>query len=313
MEMFKKRVLPIIVGITLLLIWFYVILPRISNNNSGNDTKDTMSADKEETVLPSISSIFPDMFRALAEKVGSIEFNECAEFLSHYNYPYKKKLGSNYELGTITIDDDNDYSLTCYFCPDKTNGNTLTLLTYSNGNYEVSVKDEYHTSSIIYSTYDVEANPRQNKVSGIDDIILFVNETIPEKQSKYDESVKNNEKIKVSLKVSTSKTNNYYYITVKTNLPDDTIMALNLWKSGNIIATLKATVKNGIAKSDGLSSQVYSLKGNYELYVSTITPNLQPKSVQKTIGSRGEFLSGPYVEKSGGVSNVSKWFNVSFK
>lgn len=281
---------------------FIILLTGCTSIGTTNkkDIKTTNSKTIVATSTPvEIAAIFPDLFSAAAKKVGKDDYNRCISFMDGTKFKYSTKKPTDKDMGEITIQDDNGFSLSMLFMKDNNGHDILTILSYSDNSYEGSVSDVYYNGKIEYNTYDINANPRNVKVSSVRDIISFIENEVPKRKEKYESSTKKNTVINVTLKASYKKESGKTYIIIKTNLPDDTSLSITLKGPNNYQAQSKITIKNGSGKSSGFSDRGSQLKsGKYTVEVTMPIPAVQPKNVIAVIGSNGEYLKGPYVTES---------------
>lgn len=258
--------------------------------------------------------IFADVFVELSEQVGVMSYDECLAYINETTFTYDTVSPSDEEMGQITIDDDNGFKLVIDFYPDDNKNETITLLSYSNGDYEGSVSDNCHMSDVTYGIYDVTAENRNTNVDSLEKVISFINDEVPVKMEAYANSVAENTELEVTLEPSYEIDDGKVYITVNTNLPDNTVLMLSLSDGDTYNGQTKITIQNGTAKSEGFSKQGEPLSGHFTLDISMSLPKLQDDSVVAIIGTQGEFLSGQYVEQSAvsGDNVVSGTFEYDF-
>lgn len=261
-----------------------------SNSETVNSTKQ-MTTSIEESLL------FNDVFAELSTKIGIMTYNDCLSYLDKSGFVYEKTDSTEYDIGNILVTDNNGFKLTISFYPNEDNEQTITLISYSNGDYAGSVQDTYHSKAISYGIYDVTAETRNNEVSSLKEIQDFMFYEVPLKIEKYKESTANNKEIQVTLDPSYKVRNGKVYFTVNTNLPDNTELMLTL-SNETYEGQTKITVVNGVATSEAFSNNGKSLKGNFTLKISMPLPDLQDDSVTAIIGTQGEFLTGEYVKPS---------------
>lgn len=84
---------------------------------------------------------------------------------------------------------------------------------------------------------------------------------------------------------------------ITTNLPDDTELLLTLKNNAGYTGQDKVIIADGKGQSGAFSSKGNSLSGEYTLKVTMGMPSIQKDSVQKVIGSSGEYMTGDLVEK----------------
>lgn len=259
------------------------------------------------------SVVFDNIFVKLAEQVGAMNYTDCISYLDGTEVKYSAVEPDEDVMGTITIEDNNDFSLNIHFFPDDNGVEIISLVSYSDGNFEGSVSDNCHMSAVTYGTYDITATPSNIDVDSLDTVISFIKNDVPQKRSEYENSVAGNEVIDVDLDVSYEISNGQVFFTVATNLPDETVLMLTL-TDGSYRAQTKITIDDGTATSNGFSKEGAQLSGHFTLTVSMSLAMLQPDSVSERIGSQGEFLSGEFVEESstGGGNVVSGDFEFDF-
>jgi len=300
------------------------------NIQAGNTAEPTISSSAESTNAPEaatteiedvisdvpdeITNVFPELFRLAATWVGNNDYDSCLQAVKDTGFEYETTAPSNDDIGKISLEDGNGFVLNMHFYPDNSNHEILTLLSYSDGNYEGSVSDNYHMGSVTFGTYDVNADPKHSDVANVDEIIQFIMVDVPQRKEDYDNSVQGNTELEVTLDVSYEIQNGKVFFIVNTNLPDKTELMLTLSNSVGFRAQTKVTIENGTAKSEGFSNKGEPLSGSFDLAVTMSLPRLQSENVVAVIGSNGEFLTGPYVvESSIGSSNVVEGsFSFSF-
>ena len=84
------------------------------------------------------------------------------------------------------------------------------------------------------------------------------------------------------------------YIYVNTNLPDETLLHFEMYRSGIKVECVSA-VKNGVARSEGLTDNGEKLTGGFILNITMLDGWEQPKSVSDVTGLFGELLSGEHL------------------
>ena len=118
----------------------------------------------------------------------------------------------------------------------------------------------------------------------------------------------------INASVDSSQYEPMFYVT--TNLPQGTELTFTLEGPGGYTGQDTETIsKGGTAISDYFTMQGNPLRsGAYTLTVSMSIARLQPTSVQKVIGAKGEMLQGPLVQvDSFGSGNwVSAEFHYTF-
>lgn len=260
-----------------------------SNTDEATDNKD----------------LFNDVFAELSEQIDKMTFDECLAYFDAASFAYDKTLPSEDDMGQITVNGDEGFKLTVFFYPNDKDEYTVTLLSYSNGDFEGSVSDNFHTSAVTYGIYDVTAETKNTDVPSLKDVMRFINEEVPEKMAEYAKANEGNTELEVILEPSYEISDGKVLFTVNTNLPDNTQLMLTLSDGAAYTAQTKITVKNGAAVSEGFSNKGEQLSGHYSLSVSMSLPKLQDESVIAVIGTKGEFLTGEFVEASAlGDSNV---------
>jgi hypothetical protein len=97
----------------------------------------------------------------------------------------------------------------------------------------------------------------------------------------------------------------------KTNLPDGTELLISVESSSvNFNAQTKSKVEKGEFAVTGIGSNEGMTKGQYQLEVVMPIPTTQSEAVRAIIGSNGENLRGPFVER--GVFGTTVRFSDSF-
>jgi len=100
-----------------------------------------------------------------------------------------------------------------------------------------------------------------------------------------------------------------------TNLPDGTILMLNLANESDYAVQSEVSVRNG-AFSSGTFSNLgeYLDRGTYTLVVTTKDANLQPATVKDLIGENGANLTGEFVKTDAAkkTASISKTFEIDY-
>jgi hypothetical protein len=275
------------------------------------ETEDT---EKEEVVE---KKLFDDIFVELSEQVGEMTYEDCIKYMDNQAITYDTTKPSDEDMGNISVDDkdNNGFKLVIDFYPDDDgNKETMTLLSYSNGDFEGSVSDNFHMNDVTFGIYDVTAEERNIDVDSLEDVISFIKNDVPQKMEEYANSVSDNNEIEVTLEPSYEIINGAISFTIATNLPDDTELMLTLSDGNDYTGQTKVTVKNGVATSEGFSNKGKQLSGHFTLDITMALPKQQDESVIKVIGTQGEFLTGKYVEKdtTGESNTVSGTFEYDF-
>jgi hypothetical protein len=242
-----------------------------------------------------MSTVFPGIFWHMAAEVGACEYEEALKIIDGTGFFYKK--GGSPRMQKIEIPDADGYTLVLWFSP-KDGSSVLSSVNYSDPatlNYEMTVTDEEHASEVKCVIYDKESDPKNTQVSGVEDLIRFFYDEMPLRMEDYREAVRDNEMLDVRLEVSAALVGEETVITVETNLPDETSLAISLYKDGERLTTVGATVSGGTAVTEGIRVDGGPPAGRYQILVIMKWPSLQPKSVLRVIGKNGEFLAGPYV------------------
>lgn len=244
---------------------------------------------------PDMSTLFPGVFNDMAAGVGVYRYDECVKRINDTGFAYKT--GGSISRRKIQFSEVDGYILCLWFVPDNDGQSILTSVHYYdvNINYELDVTDNDHSTNVTYSVYDEESDPTNTAVSGIEELYAFFYEEMPRRRELYREAVKDNEMIDVTLEASAAMINGEVFITVKTNLPNETKLAITVMKSSKRITTTEATVYDGKAVSEAITEDGKPLSGRYLIRVIMKWPSLQPNSVKLVIGKNGEFLTGPYV------------------
>lgn len=108
--------------------------------------------------------------------------------------------------------------------------------------------------------------------------------------------------IQVSVEATKNEDDSF---TISTNLPDDTSLTLSL----SSVGFSRVQVSDGKAISKVFSDKGARLNGEYTLYVTMLSANLQSDAVKAVIGDNGEYLAGELVKES---SNGSKVVDAEF-
>ena len=289
-------------------------------NSASKDNTSNINASEQQTppqntaepeIILSDDGVFDHLFVIFAGEVGKMTYSECVSMLEKEGYTFEKTDPSNIANGQIDVHDDNGFDLQVYFSQDSRNNQTVSLVSYNNGIYEASVTDMGHNASITYGTFDSTRTPVNKRVSSLKDLISFMKIDVPKSMEKYAEENKENEMIEVSLDVTGEMSGGKLYFTILTNLPDETELMLTLTHPRGM-AQDKVTVYGGKAKSGGFTNKGSQISGTCTLNVCTPYPNVEPRSVQKIIGSNGEYLTGPFVVKDGPQNRVEADFNFKY-
>ena len=254
-------------------------------------------SNESDTSLKIDNTNVKSLFESLARYVGIVDYEKCLSVVENGNYGYESTPPSADENGKIKIMTQDGYELSMIFAPDDDGKDTLTLLSFSNGMYEGSVTDNFHTTEIEYHTYDASRQDEKNqKVYSLMEVVRFIFEEAPEKTEQYQKDSEKKEELEVELSVDHTVKDGKVYFQIHTNLPDETELMLTL-KGKSYLAQDECFVKNGEADSEGFSNQGKSLSGAYTLEVSTPVPNVMDSSVTDVIGVKGERMTGEYVKK----------------
>ena len=262
-------------------------------------TPTSKPAPTEEPVPETPAPKYPpesalEAFIFLSDQVGIMKYSDCNTEIESWGIDFTATSPSNDTVGEIVIPDDHGFHLSVYFSLDKEYYQTICLVSYSNGDYEISASDNYHSSRIEYNTYDISREPRNKKVFSKDELLSFIGSIIP---LTVEEEPDNSEQttIEVTLDPSFERKDGKVYFSVHTNLPNGTTLMLTL-TNGDYTGQEKVTVKDGVAQSSGFANKENELKGHYSLDITMPLPKLQSASVMEMIGTKGEYLSGDYVE-----------------
>ena len=271
------------------------------------------TAEPTETPVP-ITAVFPDLFVAAAEHVGVSDYGTCLEFVRKTGTEFQTTAPSDTEAGKISVADGSGFVLNMTFAADAANRDILALLTYTDGDYEGSVSDITLTGDLTYDTYDVNAEQKHTEVADVNAIVRFITEEVPKRKAAYDASMQENTVLEVTLDVSSEAQGGKVFFTVETNLPDNTELMLSLSGDGGYLAQTKVYVENGIAVSEGFTNRGEPLSGDYSLNVLMPLPKLQAENVIAVIGTKGEFLAGPFVADAvlGGSKTIEGTFSFTF-
>ncbi|MCD8050275.1 MAG: hypothetical protein LUE89_01150 [Clostridiales bacterium] len=279
------------------------------SSTSYSSTSSTEETDGEPLLF---SELLNSVFEDLSSQVDVITFEDCIAYLDTLSFDYSSIQPDSDVMGQITVDDDNGFSLYAHFYPNGIEGQyTLTLLSYSNGNFGGTVSDDLHTGDVSFTTYDYFSEPQSTVVSSVEDIVSFMEEEVPSKVAEYEASISENEEINVEFDVSYEIIDKKVYFTINTNLPDNAVLMLTL-SDGNYKGQAKVTVNNGVAISEGFGRSGADFSGTYTLTVSMSMARLQDDSVIAVIGTQGEFLTGEYVQSSESGNYLSGTFEVNF-
>lgn len=121
----------------------------------------------------------------------------------------------------------------------------------------------------------------------------------------------NNDVDDTTLEISASTNSGIPYFTINTNLPDETVLEVEVSKvadTGNgavfeYCKEEKIIVKNGKAETGKFSDEGKSLSGSYSVSVSTLYMNEQPSSVRESTED-GEKLKGDLVNTNEYLDNA---------
>jgi hypothetical protein len=284
---------------------------EVVSSESEEEPQIETEEDKEEKAE---KKLFDDIFVELSDQVGLMTYNECLDYFEGTTLTYDTTAPSDDDMGQISIEGDDGFKLVIDFYPNDDEEETITLLSYSNGDYEGSVSDSYHMDDVKYGIYDVTAEERNIDVDSLQDVITFIKDEVPLKQEAYENSVSENTELEVTLEPSYEISEGQVYFTVNTNLPDNTVLMLTLSDGADYTGQTKITIENGVATSAGFSKSGEQLSGHFTLDISMSLPKSQDESVIAVIGTKGEFLSGKYVESSSisGDNVVSGTFEFDF-
>ena len=252
----------------------------------------------EPSPTPDMSTLFPGVFNNMAAGVGVYGYDECVNRINETGFAYTK--GGSISRRKIQFSEADGFILCLWFVPDNDGQSVLTSVIYydNKSNYEITVTDDDHSPDVRYTIYDEESDPKNTDVSGIEDLYTFFYEEMPQRRELYRAAVKDNEMINVTLEASATMINGEVFITVETNLPNETKLPITVKKGSKRITTVEVTVYDGKAVSEAITEDGKPLSGEYQIHVIMKWPRLQPNSVMLVIGKNGEFLTGPYVISS---------------
>ena len=128
------------------------------------------------------------------------------------------------------------------------------------------------------------------------------------------ETQTDSEKVRGTLKVSTSGESGKPVFTVETNMPDETEFVLTL-QSEDYTQQQTVVVAGGSGRSEAFTSGGGPLfSGKYTLTVAMSQPSQQPEGVRAVLGDNGENLIGNFmkVESTSGAHILSGNFKFTF-
>lgn len=110
------------------------------------------------------------------------------------------------------------------------------------------------------------------------------------------------EYIEVTADISVSGEDGKPVFTIKTNLPDETVIQTELSFAGELeniaddyVETQDVVVRGGTAQTEAFTRDGEALTGEY-LFAILVDPSAQSEQVQEIIGSSGEALTGELIE-----------------
>jgi endonuclease YncB( thermonuclease family) len=264
--------------------------------------------------------IFNEIFLQYYEKIDTITYEEAVSLINSYyitenTTPYiDEEDGGTYGSYSIRVKDESDMHVYMSFYSNSKDLETLSLITYGNDNYEISISDNYHMSSVKYKTYAVDRNPRNIEVTELEDLIQFIFVDSKNRAEEHQKSIESLEEINVALTAEpVVDIDGKVSFIIKSNLPDNVVLMLTL-KDKDSTRQTKVTLKDGTAESEKFSNNGEALVGRYKLSVTMGYPNLQDDTVTAIIGINGEFLIGDLVKKSslGDANFIEADFEMEF-
>lgn len=267
------------------------------------NTEDNIQEDTIET-----SELYEKVFVIFSDKIGKSTFENDKSVIDSTGYTAEITNPNEVDLGKIVIKDNSGDYVTLMYYPNKDKIETLALLAYNKNRAEISIKDEMHTTKINYNTYNIDANPRNKLVSGLNDLKKFMFVDMKDVKSNIA-----TEEIDVYINVSTSIDDGKASFSIDSNLPDDTKLMLTLSDGNQYRGQTNVTIKSGQCQSDLFSNKGEKLSGEYSLEISMPIASVQPDTVRKLIGNSGENLRGDLVVPNsiGNGQTVEKTIDIS--
>lgn len=135
------------------------------------------------------TQLYLDFFEPYADSINQLtpsDFQQAnADKLANYDVDFKE--GNGQDIGSsmwhYIIKDNNGNEVRIYFCPTNIDDdvsehiNTLTTISYYNGDKEISVSDIFHSlssSEIEYETYDANREIHNQNVSNVNELKEFI-------------------------------------------------------------------------------------------------------------------------------------------
>ena len=256
------------------------------------------------------TELYEKIFVAFSDKIGTSNFENDQKIIDSMGYSAKIVVPTEEDLGEITVKDSNGNCVTLMYYPNNSKIETLTLISYKKHDSEIyiSISNQMHTTKVKYTTYNIDSNPRNKDVAGLNDLKRFM--FVDMKDVKSDTST---EEINVYMNVSTNVDSKGVYFDIDTNLPDETKLMLTLSDGNQYRGQANVAIKSGKCKSDSFTNKGNKLRGEYTLEISMPIATVQPDSVRKLIGNKGENLSGDLVVSGTleGEKMIKKIINIS--
>lgn len=184
----KNNLYFIIIIFIVLLICFILPITLVSHNENkyknDNNKDDQIKYDskyEEKEIALTNNYLIDNLFITYSEVVGELNWDSANENLDDKKFEIEIIEPSDDVIGKIKIFDENNNYIFLSFYP-KNGNEILSMLTYesSDGNYELSVNNNYHTTSNKYTFYNKNDDVKSRKYSTLRELInaynFYVNE-----------------------------------------------------------------------------------------------------------------------------------------
>lgn len=179
-------------GTLLIVILILVILgglgSLVDDSESTSEESNSIASttnDEKKTVK---KDLFKDVFTELSSQVGKMSYDECKTYFDSTAFDYTTTEPTEKDIGKISVLDNNGFTLTINFYPDENNTETITLISYSDGDYEGSVQDNFHMSNLEYGIFDASAKEPNQTVTSLEDVQNFILNEVPKRRTEQKDS-----------------------------------------------------------------------------------------------------------------------------
>lgn len=159
-----------------------------TSNDKSAETSENVTSDTTTSVQLELTQLYIDFFEPYVDSIAKLSPQAFKQVNKKKFADYDVEIieGNEDDLWNFKITDSNNNHITLWFFPDNdvyTNPPddwnwTLYLLTYSDGNKEISITDETHTEKAPkYKTHDKNREKINQEVESIDELkeFMFIN------------------------------------------------------------------------------------------------------------------------------------------